>query len=187
MERPLAFLPLRQIITPSIYNKMGNIMNSSKLADYCEIVSSIAIVITLIFLVMQMQQNTEALQLQSSHASFSEDMAFLDNILENPDLLLSRSKEELTDAEKILLATHLTKYFRAREQEWLRYKSGSVDKITLDSYLRPLTVVLATQTTRTWWSNASEVLYDPEFVEEVNESMAEMPVNDRIMQLNWFD
>ena len=36
-------------------------MNTSKLADISEIVSSIAIVATLIYLTIQVQQNTEAL------------------------------------------------------------------------------------------------------------------------------
>jgi hypothetical protein len=50
-------------------------MNTSKLADFSEIISSIAIVITLIFLTIQMKQNTQAIHAVGVQGALEADSA----------------------------------------------------------------------------------------------------------------
>ena len=72
-------------------------MNTSKVADIAEIVSSIAILITLIFLVIQMQQNTAAIQGNTRTATFTADFENLHKSVDHPEIILNYTKPELTD------------------------------------------------------------------------------------------
>lgn len=61
-------------------------MNLTKLSAVTEIVSSIAIVITLIYLTVQTQQNTEALHANSRQATIAADIEFLTTLMDNPEI-----------------------------------------------------------------------------------------------------
>ena len=162
-------------------------MNTSKLADVAEITSSIAILITLIFLVVQMQQNTSAVQASSRQAILSYDLEQLYKMTDNPNLVLGRFNNAASDEEKIQLSSFMMAYFRQREHEWFEYQSGVLDSAAWESYRRTITVILSTEMVRKWWGNASPALYDPAFVAIVDNLIADQPVTNRHPQLAWFD
>jgi len=64
-------------------------MNSSKLADYSEILSSMAILVTLIFLIVGMQQNTDAIYTQSLQATVSNSLQEIRLGLDFPEIFSS--------------------------------------------------------------------------------------------------
>jgi hypothetical protein len=64
------------------------------------ITSSIAILVTLVFLVVQMQQNTEAIQASSRQAIVAEDVQYLYRLSDNTDLIFNRYKPQLTDEDQ---------------------------------------------------------------------------------------
>ena len=64
-------------------------MNSSKLADYSEILSPMAILVTLIFFIVGMQQNTDAIYTQSLQATVSNSLQEIRLGLDFPEIFSS--------------------------------------------------------------------------------------------------
>ena len=161
-------------------------MNTSKLADIAEITSSVAILITLVFLVVQMQQNTEAIQASGLTAATVADINGLYKIVDNPDIELNFVKPDLTDAEKVQLWAWLVAFCRLREHDWLQYQNGALDDGTWNTYLSSITTVLAYQHTRNWWGNM-RLEFDPTFTSQVDELIADAPVLERLVMVASFD
>ena len=135
-------------------------MNTSKLADIAEITSSIAILVTLVFLVVQMQQNTAAIQAQTRDAIFLGTQDRISQYMANPDIALNEYKSELTDEEKIRFYWSQTMFYRARENDWFQYQSGVLNEDAWASYSVPLQLNLSSPNARKWWAYARRQ-YDP--------------------------
>lgn len=67
-------------------------MNTSSLADISDIVGSIGIVITLIFLVLQMRENTRAIKASTRQAARDADAEALVSGIDHPEIILSWTK-----------------------------------------------------------------------------------------------
>ncbi len=162
-------------------------MNTSKLADIAEITSSIAILVTLIFLVVQMQQNTAAIQANGLQASLSQDLQHLYKVVDNPELVLDRFKPAVTDEDRVGQGYYLAAYFRMREHDWMQYQNGNLEEDAWETFRRPIAVVISSQRVRDWWRHASPAIFDPSFVAEVNALMTDIPVNKQAGQAVWAD
>ncbi len=160
-------------------------MNTSKLADIAEITSSIAILVTLVFLVVQMQQNTVAMQASAQTATMVADINGLYKIVDDPEIELNFVKPELTDAEKVQLWAWLVAFFRLREHDWLQRQNGALDEATWNAYLTSIPAVLVSERTRNWWSNTR--FFDPTFRSQVDDLIADTPVLEHLEILTSFD
>ena len=160
-------------------------MNTSKLADIAEITSSIAILVTLVFLVVQMQQNTDALQANARSATLVADMSHIHAGVNNPNLNLSMTKPELTDLEKSQLNDFLISFFRMREHDWIQYKNGALDEVTWESYLNSIRSVLSYSRTRTWWSNART--FDQTFMSQVDQLIKDTALVEQHLAISRFE
>jgi hypothetical protein len=161
-------------------------MNTSKLADFAEITSSVAILITLVFLVVQMQQNTEAIRASGLTATMTADLGGLYEVIDHPDIYLSIVKPELTDTEKMQLWAMMTSFMRLREHDWLQYRNGALDEATWNAYLGSISYMLAYQRTRVWWGNLS-YSFDPTFRSRVDELIVGTPVLESLAMITSFD
>ena len=161
-------------------------MNTSKLADIAEITSSIAIFVTLVFLVVQMQQNTEAIQAQSRDTTFIGTQDRMALYMSNPDLEMLRHKSELTDEEKVRLFWRITMFIRAREHDWTQYQNGVLDEVVWQSYTAPIQVELSGVNSRKLWAY-TRAYYNPRFVESVDAILADAPLINRSTALASFD
>ena len=150
-------------------------MRLDKVAAVAEIVSSIAIVITLAYLAIQSQQTNAALFATSRQATMNADVALIIANLD-PEIAAatdtSRPYSELTEVEARIASNFLAAFFRVREFAWIQYKSGILDKATWDSYIAPATRFLRRPGAHQAWQQLSQEL-DPEFVEYVNGLPAE--------------
>ncbi len=162
-------------------------MNTSKLADIAEITSSIAILVTLVFLVVQMQQNTEAIQANGLQAALAQEIEWVYKMVDNPRLVTGRTDTRMTDDEKLQVGYHLAAYFRMREHDWLQYQKGTLDAETWLAYSRPIPLTISTQRARDWWRDSSPILFDPSFVGEVNKLIADTQVDEQALQALSFD
>ncbi len=100
-------------------------MNWTKASAVAEILSSVAILITLVYLVVEIGQNTEALQASSRQAVLEGDVQFLYQATNVPDLWLDYVNPNMTEREKIRLSTYLFALMRMRERDWLHYEAGA--------------------------------------------------------------
>jgi hypothetical protein len=84
-------------------------MKLDKLAAVAEIVSSIAIVVTLIYLAIQTHQNTAAIQGTLRQSMLTEDRKALYALIEHPSLELrcNLSSEQDTQLRAYMIANHV--------------------------------------------------------------------------------
>jgi hypothetical protein len=163
-------------------------MNWTKASAAAEILSSIAILVTLVYLAIEIQQSAEATQANTRQAILASDQQFLELLIESPDLNLLWYKTELSDEERIRLSYFLVTTVRMRESNWFQYQNGILDDATWLAYRGSLIVMLSAPQTRVWWQNFGlERIFDPEFISLVNELLANQPVFERSRHITAFD
>ena len=109
-------------------------MKVEKVAALAEIMSSVAIVVTLIYLSVQTQQTKEALIANSRQTTLLADMSLISTAVSNPDVAeyAQRPIDELTLVEQGQVANVFAGMLRTREFAWLQYQSGVLDEPTFD-------------------------------------------------------
>ena len=154
-------------------------MNTSKLADIAEITSSIAILVTLVFLVVQMQQNTDAILSQTRQAMLASQQNELTARVEHPEIITSMVKTEaLTPIESAQLHTWLLASLTSRLFVWNQYQSGLVDDEQWANEEKVILAVFSPRTNRDWWNKIGKALVDTEFATYVDNYLRDQPVSD---------
>lgn len=144
-------------------------VNWTKWSSISEIVSSIAIVVTLGYLAVQVRQNTVAISAESRTALWQLQGTALQKVIENPEIHLNMKKAEpLTEAEKIELSMWLFVFVGNREFMWLQYQSGVVDEPTMETLMSDLVGIFVFPRVKAWWRLTSKFYFDPAFVQLVN-------------------
>ena len=149
----------------------------SKWSAIAEIVSSIAILVTLAYLAVQTAQNTAAIQGSTRQAMLAEDRELITLEIQYPEIqeLEQRSPSTMSDTERTRLTSWLRIFGRNRENQYLQYKNGVIDEATWLSYANATADVLSLEGTRPWWEKDSYE-FDPDFAAYVNELLANRPV-----------
>lgn len=107
-------------------------MSLSDLASLASIFSSVAVAITLVFLVLQMRQNTMAVKAAASQAH-SSAYADLSNItVVNGEMariwrLGNADMDQLNDDERVRYVSYLSTIFRFLESARLQWRHGQLD------------------------------------------------------------
>ena len=129
-------------------------MKLEKLSALAELVSAIAIVVTLGYLAVQTQQNTAAMQASVRQAMLSDDMALIRQLIEHPMLFTERTGDaELTDEDLVRLHTNLLGFIRSRENQWPQFQNGVIDERSWRTYQSAVPGVLSSDFMRSWWRN----------------------------------
>jgi len=151
-------------------------MNWTKASAIAEIVSSIAILATLVYLAIQTQQisaqtsqNTAAILSSSRQQSLSAEQEIFRMALDHPEANVFNTDSQ-ADVGKFVIATS---YFRLREFDWLQYQNGLLDAATWQTNSKTLTEFLqGNSELRQFWDTASFGL-NPEFVAAINSQLLE--------------
>ena len=142
-------------------------MNLVKISALAEIISSVAIVITLVYLTVQTRQNTEALLGNSRGAAVAMDVQFLSTMIDHPNIGIYMGTEIVT-AEQYQGAMATAQFLRIREFIFLQYQAGILDRETLESYNGITSIVLPPDSpARQFWNSVSRTM-NPEFVAYTN-------------------
>ncbi|NKC01267.1 MAG: hypothetical protein GKR90_22600 [Pseudomonadales bacterium] len=163
-------------------------MNWTKASAIAEITSSIAILVTLIYLAIEIGQNAEATNAEVRQSILASDQQFLEMIVADPRLNLMWYQSELSPEERTRLSFFLLTHMRMRENNWLQYQSGVLDTDTWNTYRSSLIVVLSTPQPRKWWENFNvERQFDPGFIDQVNKLIAGNPIVEKSPHVAVFD
>ena len=156
-------------------------INWSKISSIAEIISSVAILITLFYLAIQTKQNTDAILASSRDTQITNDVQILNTVSTHPEIRLSMVKPEISELEMIQLTSWLISLLRTREHQWFQYKNGALDEDVWRSYLSGLAGNLSTERTRFIWNSLYESRsFDEEFSELVNNILADTQVSNNI-------
>ena len=144
-------------------------------AYVAQIVGVIVVVVTLVYLSIQVRQGAQLLRSESRQVSLSTDQGGVYKFIEFPRLGASMASSETpTFEEKTQLMFWMIAQMRAREHEWLQYRSGALDGDAWLSYRDVIYFVLGTPRARALWE-LCRPYFNQAFVELVTEMISAAP------------
>ncbi len=152
-------------------------MNLQLLSTLAEIIGSIGVVISLIYLAQQIKLSNVFSHSNTRRDMLQSTVQELYTVVENPIIWEAFNKESLTKSEKYQLHAWIVANIRQREFEWFQMENGIIDISTFKSYTGIIGIILGTKRTRRWWSEY-KIYYDPKFIAYVDEYLEKQPLSD---------
>jgi len=150
-------------------------MTLEQYASLAQIIGGIVVVVTLIYLSIQVRQGALLLRSESRQAQVTNDQLGVYMFVEYPELGRLFSQADTPDfEEKTKLMFWIIGQMRAREHEWLQHESGALDEATWLSYRGVIYFLLGTERALALW-NLCSPYFNAGFVRMVGEMMAEVP------------
>jgi hypothetical protein len=149
-------------------------MSFEQISYLAQIVASVAVVLSLMFVALQIKQNTGALQLNEHNSTMAQWTVIRMAIAGNRDIaeLMTeglRGERALDAADQLRLEQMLQEYAWASFHIWDRTQRGVFPKGTFEATAgQLLSEVLSTARGGTWWHSAKHIGFIPEFVRDVD-------------------
>jgi hypothetical protein len=157
-------------------------MSLEQLGNIGEFIGGLAVIASLIYLAVQIRQNTKSVRLQVEQAIKRDTFDLRRSAIENPEIADLYTKaisdfDSLSPGERIRVNLVCASVFEHLQHLYLLRNQGLVH---WDSQEKSLRGYLALEPFRRWWSSGREVLR-PEFVEYVERDIlptaADTPVH----------
>lgn len=153
-------------------------MTLEQYAYLAEIIGVFVIVVTLVYLSIQIRQGADLLRSESRQAQVANDQNGVYRFIQHPELgRLFSQKEPPNFYEKIKLQFWIVGQMRAREHEWLQNRSGAMDEETWLSYRDVIYFLLGTERARALWDMCS-AYFNPDYAEMDGRMMKDAPYID---------
>jgi len=150
-------------------------MTLEQIALIAQIIGVVVVAATLIYLTIQVRQGAQQMRSESRQAQLANDQTGVYKFVEFPDLGRIASQDETPSFdEKTQLFFWMIGQLRAREFEYLQYKSGAMTKDAWESYRGVIFFVLGTPRTRALWP-LCKVYFNREFVGVVDDMIGDTP------------
>ena len=151
-----------------------------ELAAIAEVISAVAVVVTLIYLAIQVRHSKESLDANTKAMRGQVISDVTKNIQEHMSMAVQGKDvmdiikkmgtgENLGSDDALLLDMFLTAVFIARQNEFYQWKQGLLDDSVFRSLHHITLTVLGTASGKYWWQNEGRKLVSPEFVEFTNQ------------------
>ena len=162
-------------------------MDYSQLNEWLALGANLGVLVGIVFLIIEIRQNTELHRSDSRKAIISNDQTSLLVALDHHDIFRKLSeKETLSQEDQYKLSFIFAIDLRNREFEYLQYRSGSLDENTWKSYKDLILMNHATERGRVWWDKVGRGIVNPKFGEMVDEMLSNHPNNGTWEELgNW--
>ncbi|PYK72236.1 MAG: hypothetical protein DME44_05070 [Verrucomicrobia bacterium] len=153
-------------------------MSFEQLSYLAQIVASISVIVSLIFVGLQIKHNTGALQRNEHNSTMAQWTVIRQAIAGNRDIaeLMTaglRGERALDAADQLRLEQMLAEYACAAFHIWDRTQRGVFPKGTFEATCGPLLCdVLRTARGATWWSSAKHTGFIPGFILDVDTVLA---------------
>jgi hypothetical protein len=164
-------------------------MTIEQLGNMGEFIAAIATVITLIYLAIQLKQNTRALKATAFQNVSSEMGKNVDNIIDNgelADICIKGMFEpgELTASEKLRLTSVYVSTMRRLESVYVQFTLGTMEHAHKKGFEKSMIPLLQLPFGKQWWEEAKAAYFEP-FVRHIDEQIAsgEYPQTSPSMQL----
>jgi hypothetical protein len=105
------------------------------------ILANLGVIAGIVFLGLEIRQNSEALLAGSRQDLLEADLGVLDNLMDYPSLYDPANTGNLAGDDLLRRDVYFVSMLRIREFAWQQYNNGVLDEKTLGSYLEPLKFV----------------------------------------------
>ena len=152
-------------------------MNWDAISAISETISSVAVIISLIYLAQQIHHSNKLSQSQTRTDLRHHGNAEIESLIEHPEIWLLMWKEKLTAEEQSRIHFFLVRSLRFREYIWRQYHNKLLDKDTFETYFSVVAQTLSTKRSRAWWNSYKDSgIFDSEFIALVEKCLEETPV-----------
>jgi len=152
-------------------------------ATWSQILSSIAVLGTLVYLAIEIRQNTAAEHAATRLGINNASAAELFKAIDYPEVLICSAQDDpLTSEQTVRLHAWLLAGLRQLEYTWLQYKNQMVDGYYWEADKQIIRGLLDNPRTRSWWQEIGRHLYGPAFVEEVDALIKDQPYRNHTRQ-----
>ena len=154
-------------------------MTLGDFADFAQIISGIAVLVTLIFLVVQLRDNTKALRMNALNEHYSDGFEIVADGSRVPELAVAAQKaftsQPLDAADKYHLNNWIARTGGLMERHLLAMQEGLLDQKTFDRSVLPGKNVLRTPAGRASYATLKRGdLFGPEIREYIDNFYAEL-------------
>ena len=163
-------------------------MSIQDLGALGEFISSVVVLVTLIYLAIQVRQGnllarSQARQLMVEHAN-SE----LHAQINDPSITYTVVKEgPLSEEEQAKLSLFLTQFMRQREWEWFQLQDGVIDKEVYESYRDVIGIFLSADRTKKWWHSLGRFAFNQDFAADVDRFLEATEANYYLKNIRHWD
>jgi hypothetical protein len=153
-------------------------MSLEQLSSLAQIVASVGVIVSLIFVGLQIKHNTGALQRNEHNSTMAQWTVIRQAIARNRDIaeLMTAGlsgERPLDAADQLRLEQMLQEYAWASFHIWDRTQRGVFPKGTFEATAGALLCsLLTTPRGETWWRNAKHTGFIPGFVSDVDAVLA---------------
>ena len=142
-------------------------------AAIAEIIGAVAVVITLIYLSIQVKHNTRAIRGQTISDVTRNVHEHANMVLQGQDVAAALKKfasdKTLDPNDAILIDFLLTAVFVARQNEYFQWEQGLLDESVFKSLHHVIYTLLESPNGQYWWQHEGRRMLAPEFAEFVDE------------------
>lgn len=162
-------------------------MELLQLNEWLTLAANLGVLIGIVFLIVEIKQNTALHKSDSRKALLSNDQTALLVALDHHDIFQKMSQpEKLSQADQYRLSFIYAIDIRNREFEYFQFQSGSLDENTWKSYRDLILMNHATERGRIWWEKVGREIVNQKFGEMVDQMLADHPTNEMWDALgNW--
>lgn len=156
-------------------------MKKLELAEWAamaEILSSVAVLATLIFLVWEIRQNTEAVKANTYQELNATVMGFNSVFFANPEVseFVARTRDadtQLTESEAIRLRAFLSAMYRHADNIYFQYELGTLTERQMRSLLLPivLNIQRRPRLMNEWQNGADRAILNPALVDFIDREL----------------
>ena len=151
-------------------------LNWEAIGAVANLFAALGVIATLIYLAMQIRQNTKAVRSSSIESLVHNLSATAQAAVENeymvPLMLKANAgPETFTEVERVRMHFWFIMTFRRFEGVYFQRELGFVDAAVIEGFERSHISILASNSGRLWWANAKEI-FNSGFVSYVEELLA---------------
>lgn len=163
-------------------------MNWDAISAISQIVGVIVVVVTLIYLAAQVRQGNVFAKLQVRQRMIEQAESELYAQMGDPSIPYSNVKDgALSEDEQARLSLFLISFLRQREWEWFMFQEGVIDSSAFQTYRDVIAIHVGTPRGRKWWKRVGHRAFDPGFVEQVDQLLAESDANTYLHDMRTWD
>ena len=149
------------------------IENLGNIGDF---VGGVGVVVTLIYLAMQIRQNTRTVRLSSIQQVMGSSVSINEMASSGPvPAILAKleNEERLTDEEYAQFLLHIWAMLTHQWQVFHQYRHGMIDKDVFESYTVRLQLAMATPFSRSLWHSRLRSGFTNDFQDYVDKQLAD--------------
>ena len=152
-------------------------MELQTLSTLAEVIGSIGVIISLIYLARQIKMSNKLSHAQTRRDMLDAGQQELYKLVDNPKIIDAFINDDLTHLEIYQFHSWLLANIRSREYEWFQLQNGLLDESTFETYNGITAAILGTERTRRWWEEF-KLFYNKGFVRHVDELLTNSPLTE---------